>query len=99
MYGNSKELAKRTVTDTTLKDRSYETALDPKYDGYQRGLASIVYKFFEKTSKEEVCIQGLKIIFEHLILLEWDHYLQRIEILNICYVSEMFSPNMLGLNL
>ena len=86
-YDNSKELAKRTVSDKTLKDRSYETALDPKCDGYQRGLVSMVYKFFEKSSKEEECIQGLKIIFEQLILLKLDHYLQRIEVLNIYYVS------------
>ena len=66
-----------------MKDKSYETALDPKYDAYQRGLVSMVYKFFEKSSKEEERIQGLKIIFEQLILLKLDHYLQRIEVLNI----------------
>ena len=31
-----------------MKDRAYEIVLNPKYDGYQRGLASMVYKFFYK---------------------------------------------------
>ena len=47
-YDNSKDLVKRTVSDKILKDRSYETALNPIYDGCQRGLASMVYKFYEK---------------------------------------------------
>ena len=40
----------RTHADKVLKDRAYEIASDPKYDGYQRGLASMVYKFFDKKS-------------------------------------------------
>ena len=39
-----------THADKVLKDRAYEIASDPKYDGYQRGLASMVYKFFDKKS-------------------------------------------------
>ena len=31
-----------------MKDRAYEIAINSKYDGYQKGLASIVYKFFDK---------------------------------------------------
>ena len=34
-----------------LKDKAFATANNPKYDGYQRGLASMVYKFFDKKSK------------------------------------------------
>ena len=45
-YSNSKDLAKRTISDKILKDRSYETARNHNYDGYQRELASMVYKFF-----------------------------------------------------
>ena len=40
----------KTRADKVLKDRAYEIASDPKYDGYQRGLASMVYKFFDKKS-------------------------------------------------
>ena len=46
-YFDSKDLAKRTISDKILKDRAYELAINPKYDGYQIGLTSIVYKFFE----------------------------------------------------
>ena len=47
-YANGKDLTKRTVSDQVLKDRAYEIAMNPKYDGYQKGLASMVYKFFDK---------------------------------------------------
>ena len=45
-YGDFKDLAKRTVADKVLKDKAFNIAKDSKYDGYQRGLASMVYKFF-----------------------------------------------------
>ena len=47
-YSNSKDLAKRTIADKILKNRAYGIAKNPKYDGYRRGLASIVCKFFDK---------------------------------------------------
>ena len=50
-YGKSKNLVKRTQSDKVLKDKAFKIASDPKYDGYQRGLASMVYKFFDKKSK------------------------------------------------
>ena len=49
-YGKSKDLVKRTQSDKVLKDKAFKIASDPKYDGYQRGLASVVYKFFDKKS-------------------------------------------------
>ena len=49
-YGKSKDLTKRTQSDKFLRDKAFKIASDPKYDGYQRGLASMVYKFFEKKS-------------------------------------------------
>ena len=49
-YGKSKDLAKRTQLDKVLRDKAFKIASDPKYDGYQRGLASMVYKFFDKKS-------------------------------------------------
>ena len=49
-YGKSKDLAKRIQSDKVLRDKATEIASDPKYDGYQRGLASVVYKFFDKKS-------------------------------------------------
>ena len=47
-YGKSKKLAKRTQSDKVLTDKAFKIASDPKYNGYQRGLASMVYKFFDK---------------------------------------------------
>ena len=49
-YSDSKDLTKRTVADKILKNRAFNIAKDPKYDGYLRGLASMVYKFFDKKS-------------------------------------------------
>ena len=51
-YGKSKDLVKRTQSDKVLRDKAFKIASDPKYDGYQRGLASMVYKFFDKKSSE-----------------------------------------------
>ena len=50
-YSDSKDLTKRTAADKILRNRAFNIAKDPKYDGYQRGLASMVYKFFDKKSK------------------------------------------------
>ena len=49
-YGDYKDLARRTGSDKILCDRAFNIATNPKYDGYQRGLASVVYKFFDKYS-------------------------------------------------
>ena len=46
-----KFLAKRNVSDNVLNDRAYEIPRNPKYDGYQRGLASMTYKFFWQENK------------------------------------------------
>ena len=49
-YGDFKYLAKRTASDKILRDKAFNIAKNPKYDGYQRGLTSMVYKFFDKRS-------------------------------------------------
>ena len=49
-YGDFKDLAKRTAADKVLRDKAFKIASDQKYDGYQRGLSSMVYKFFDKKS-------------------------------------------------
>ena len=46
-----KDLKKRTATDKVLRDKAFNIAKNLKYDGYQRGLASMVYKFFDKKTK------------------------------------------------
>ena len=49
-YGDFKDLKRRTASGKVLRDKAFNIAKNPKYDGYQRGLASIVYKFFDKKS-------------------------------------------------
>ena len=50
-YSDGKDLTKRTTANKVLRDKAFHIAKDPKYDGYQRGLASIVYNFFGKKLK------------------------------------------------
>ena len=51
-YSDSKDLTKRTAADKILRNKAFNIAKDQKYEGYQRGLASMVYKFFDKKPKE-----------------------------------------------
>ena len=50
VYSDSKDLVERIQSDKILRDKTFNIAKNPKYDGYQRGLASMVYKFFDKKS-------------------------------------------------
>ena len=47
-YGDFKDLSRRTASDKVLRNKAFNIAKDPKYDGYQRGVASVVYKYFDK---------------------------------------------------
>ena len=49
-HGDCKDLARRTVSDKVLRDKTSNIAKIPKYDGFQRALASMVYNFFDKKS-------------------------------------------------
>ena len=53
-YGKYKDLERRTQSDKVLNDKAFEISDNPKYDGYQRGLASMVYRFFDKKQKEVI---------------------------------------------
>ena len=48
VYGDFKDLKRRTASDKILRDKAFNIAKNPKYDEYQRGLASMVYKCFDK---------------------------------------------------
>ena len=50
-YNKFKDLEKRTQSDIALKNKVFKIASNQKYNGYERGLASMVYKFFDKKSK------------------------------------------------
>ena len=60
-YRKSKDLARRTQSDIVLRDKAFKIGSDPKY-GYQRGLASMVYKFFDKKNLVEVVLSMNQII-------------------------------------
>ena len=51
-YWDFKDLARRRASDKVLRDKTFNIAKNTKYDGYQRGLASMAYRFFNKKSKE-----------------------------------------------
>ena len=58
-YGDFENLNRRTAAEIVLRDKAFHIAKNRKYDGYQRGLASMVYKCFEKkasggTIKKEI---------------------------------------------
>ena len=50
-YGDFKDLARRTASDKFLRNKAFNITKNPKYDGYQRGLVSMGYNFFDKKSK------------------------------------------------
>ena len=50
-YGDFNDLKRRTTADNVLRNKAFNIAKNPKYDGYQRGLASMVYNFFDKKTK------------------------------------------------
>ena len=47
-YEDFKDLNRRTAADKVLPNKAFNIAKNPKYDGHQRGLASVVYNFFDK---------------------------------------------------
>ena len=62
VYGDFKGLARRTSFAKVLRGIAFYIAKNPKYDAYQRGLASIVYKFFDKRSQKEVVLMSMQTI-------------------------------------
>ena len=68
-YSDSKDLTKITIADKILKNKAVDIAKDPKYDGYQRGLASMVYKFFDS----KVSGSGVKLTLQNEQLAEELH--------------------------
>ena len=50
-YGDFKDIARRTASNKVLRDKAFNIAKNPKYNGYQSGIAFMVYKFFDKKSR------------------------------------------------
>ena len=57
-YGKSKDLVRRTQSDKVLRDKAFKIASNPRYDGYQRGLASRFINFLIKSLKEVVLLMN-----------------------------------------
>ena len=68
-YGDFKDLAKRTAADKVLRYKAFNIAKGQKYDGYQRGLASMVYKLFDKM----IASSGIKSMLQNEQLAEELH--------------------------
>ena len=47
-YADFKDLTRRTASDKILRDKAFNIAKNPKYDEYQRGLTSMICRFFDK---------------------------------------------------
>ena len=107
-YGDFKDLKRRTVADNVLRDKAFNIAKNPKYDGYQRGLASMVYNFFDKNTKGSRATLANKSIPQDEQLAEelhtpiWaadlaDMQVNLIKNLDFYYVLLIFIANMFGL--
>ena len=57
-YGKTKDLEKRTQSDKVLRDKAFKIAKNPKYDDYQRGLTSMIYKFLIENLVEVVLLMN-----------------------------------------
>ena len=80
-YADHKDLINRTKLDKVLRDKAYNIASNPKYDGYQRGLASMVYKFtVEPISLESSCsmMNFINLLLKNLIKEKYIHNLKMI---------------------
>ena len=64
VYGDYKYLNRKTTADEVLHDKAFNIAKNPKYDGYQLGLASMVYDFFD--TKLLVVVLKMKIFDDTL---------------------------------
>ena len=92
-YADNKYLLNRTKADNVLKDKAFNIAGNPKYDGYQRGLASMVYKFFDKKS------MGSGIKKDSSLILADELHKPIIKKFNKIKVYSQFKDNIWGLDL
>ena len=73
-YADNKYLLNRTRADKILRNKAYSIASNPQYDGYQRGLSSMVYKFFDsKVASPDKTTMGSGINNESLKLADELH--------------------------
>ena len=90
-----KDIVERTDSDKILRDKAFNIAKNPKYDGYQKGLASMVYKFFDKKSEGS----GVNIEVKHNEQLAKELHKSIIRKLKIRTVYSGFTDNIWGADL
>ena len=88
-YADHKNLINRTEADKVLRDKVCDIASNPEYDGYQIGLASMVYKFFDKKSMGS----GVKKLKNSSLLLADDLHKPVIKKFNKRKVYSQFKDN------
>ena len=92
-YADHKDLINRTEADKCLRDKAYDIASNPEYDGYQRGLASTVYRFFDKKST------GSRIKKDSSLILADELHKPIIKKFEIRKVYSQFKDNIWGVDL
>ena len=101
-YADHKDLINRTEADKALRDKVYDIASNPEYDGYQRGLASMVYKFFDKQATPEPSakhVMGSGIKKDSSLILADEFHTPVIQKFNKRKVYSQFKDNIWGVEL
>ena len=101
-YADYIGLINKTEVDKVLKDKSYDIASTPEYDGYQRGLASMVYKFFDKKATAEPSakrVMGSGIKKDKSLILADELHKPVIKKFNKRKVYSQFKDNICGVDL
>ena len=103
-YADHRDLINRTEADKFLRDKAYDIASNPEYDGYQRGLATMVYKFFDKKATAEpsakhVIGSGVKKLKNSSLILADELHKPVIKTFNKRKVYSQFKDNIWGVDL
>ena len=101
-YPDHKDLINRTEADKVLRDKVYDIASNPECDGYQRGLASMVYKLFDKKATAEPSakhVMGSGIKKDSSLILTDELHKPVIKKINKRKVCSQFKDNIWGVDL
>ena len=99
-YADNKDLINRTKADKVLKDKAYNIAINPEYDGYQGGLASMVYKFFDsKVASPDKKSLGSGFVKDSSLILADELHKPVIKKFNKRKVYSQFKDNIWGVDL
>ena len=94
-YADFKDLVKRTASDTVLRDKAFNIAKNPKYDGYQKVLLlSMVDKFFDKKKKKTLQVVVLKMKLNRMNN-SLKNYINQLKIFKIRKVYSSFIDNIM----